>query len=596
MLIPNRPLPLLGLALLLLGAAAGPPRARAQAYGETVEATAVRQAISEYQQTGVARVLEVGQTIIVPYGQVDPVLKTAVLRTTLIELDRNEYVIDRIIGDSLRWSVNFAIAGEQDRFRQLVSVKPRDQDITTSLVLTTNFGRIYQFMLDSEPYPIEATQNPVDIPYTRHVKFYYPDGALVEMPPPREAMMAVGAYGEGAGSADGGSPVAGPGLGMLNVAELNTGYDLDADPAFPCPPGFVADDGTRFIVQFPDAQDDPLCSTRFPLYAVDENGDLQLLNYEVFGGNTYIADRIPAEAVLLYVTERKQQREVRILNRTLRERLRQRRPNLTESAFLRLGGGLTLPTATDVFRDTYQRGYRFDGGLGLRLSSRLDVGLDVGYGSVAPDEALVAEALEDVLNGPFSDMVAERLTEAGALGEGEEIVEFVQAGGARVTTRQVGLGGRYFLVDRSGYRRQRWAPYAGLQLGLAQRRTSELDLNVTAQIVGADGERRTDPALDEIVGEIYTMRADPDFRNDPQYRELRTFLSGGYGSGYVFPDWLFTAGTSKTFLDLGFSLGVLVELRQGIGLALEAGYSVTPLASRAYKGFIPVQAALQFDL
>ncbi len=87
----------LSLRLLLLAVLLVPAAASAQ----SAESLVVRDAIAEYQRTGRARVLEVGQTILVPYGQVDPVLKTALLRTTLIELGRNEWVVDRFMGDTL---------------------------------------------------------------------------------------------------------------------------------------------------------------------------------------------------------------------------------------------------------------------------------------------------------------------------------------------------------------------------------------------------------------------------------------------------------------------------------------------------------------
>ena len=591
----------LGSALLLLALLIS-PTAQAQVYGETAEATAVRQAIDEYQQTGVARVLEVGQTIIVPFGQVDPVLKTAVLRTTLIELDRNEYVIDRIVGDSLRWSVDFATTGKQNNFRQLISVKPKDQDITTSLVLTTNFGRIYQFMLDSEPYPIEATQNPVDIPYTRHVKFYYPDGASVQVAPPEEALREAGLYGDGADS----NPAAGAGVGMLNVAQLNTSYEIDADPAFPCPPSFVADDGTRLIVQFPDAQEDPLCSTRFPLYAVDENSDLQLLNYEVFGGNTYIADRIPAESVLLYHTERKQRREVRILNRTLRERLSQRRPSLTESVFASFSGGVVLPMNTSAFNDTYRRGYHVGAALGAYLDERFSAEVDFGYARLPLDGGFVGDAVEAGLNETFGSLFRGFLENEGEIGEDESVEASVQAGGANVTDLSMGLNGRFFLAERPRYgARRRIRPYVEGRLGLTRRRTEGLDLSFAARIREGDGSYRTSSTLEQALRFTEEVLNDPSTEKwaevEQSQQQLTTFLNGGYDSEYVLPDWLFSQGTlvdgtTRTFLGLGFSFGFLVDLKQGVALSLEGGYQATPLTDRAYKGFIPIEAALQLDL
>ncbi|MEL6690158.1 MAG: DNA polymerase III subunit alpha, partial [Pseudomonadota bacterium] len=58
-----------------------------------------------------AAVRDVGRVLQMPYGQVDPVLKTALLRTTLVELGRNEWVVDRFMGDTLRWDIDFGAVG-----------------------------------------------------------------------------------------------------------------------------------------------------------------------------------------------------------------------------------------------------------------------------------------------------------------------------------------------------------------------------------------------------------------------------------------------------------------------------------------------------
>ena len=77
---------------------------------------------------------------IVYYGPKDVVkLNTKVRLTTLVELPKNEQILDFVTGDRDLWVIN----GNQN----LAYVKPAKEGITTNLNLITASGNIYSFLL-----------------------------------------------------------------------------------------------------------------------------------------------------------------------------------------------------------------------------------------------------------------------------------------------------------------------------------------------------------------------------------------------------------------------------------------------------------------
>ena len=577
--MPLRPT-LVALALVL---AASSALAQTPARGQTAEDLAIREAILEYQQTGVARVIEIGQTILAPYNQIEPVLKTALLRTTLVELDRNEYVVDRFIGDSLRWSVDFGVTGSEGNFRQVVSIKPRDQDITTSLVLTTNTGRIYQFTLDSEPYPINQNQNPVGIPYTSHVRFYYPDDGL---PPDPLQSRNVGTDGL-LWSSTGGAPgtVSGDGFGDL----LNDNYDVRTDDGFPCAPTFVGDDGIRLIVRFPDTAEDPYCSTRFPLYAVSEGGELQLLNYSVLGGNTYVTERLPGEARILYLTEDGERREVRIRSRDPRARLPRRPLGVTLDARV----SSVIPTMRSAFRDAYNAGVEFGGALGVRATRALTVSLQGSVGRLPVDEAFVGEAVETALGATLAQTLTERLRASSDIAADESVALFSQPSEGELRTVRIALAARLSLAPRA-----RVQPYVGARVGVLRRQTTALALGATGLVVTSGGTTRPSAELDaEIASSFAGAAAGTDAAQaDPAYQAFAASLGGAFGQNLIVPSWLLGSDETETSLEVAGHLGLLARLFGPVGVFAEGEFAYAPLGSRADRSVVPLTLGLRADL
>ena len=555
----RRPLALL--AALLLPAAA---------HAQSAESLVVREAIEEYQRTGRARVLEVGQTILVPYGQVDPVLKTALLRTTLIELGRNEWVVDRFMGDTLRWDVDFGAVGTDDSFRQIVSVRPTDQDLTTSLVLTTSAGRIYQLTLDSEPYPaIERTQNPTDIPYTAHVKFYYPEEGS-----PDGLVSLTGGFGAFGPGSEASTFVDPNGL-PLNTAD----YVIEADPGFPCPPLSAGDNGTHLRLHFPDHSADLACAQRFPLYAVDDAGTLELLNYSVEGGNTYVADRVPSEARVLYRTAAGEVRQVSIRNTAMH------RERVPAGVVLGLGVGAALPASSSPFRDTYAPGLDLVGSVGLRATRALTLGVEAGYQSLGANGAFLSNAVEFSLNETLAASLAQQLRADGAIGAGDAVELYASGARSEVRTMRLSAVARLSLAPGA-----RVEPYLGTRVGVLRRTATPAAYEATGLVVGTDGVRRESAALDGLLAGTFA-----DGGSGGPTEAFAARLRGEYGSDYDLPAWLVGESDAATGLDLGASFGLAVRATSRLRVYAEGEYAYAPLGDRPDRALLPLHVGVRAD-
>ena len=539
----------------------------APASAQSAESVVVREAIAEYQRTGRARVLEVGQTILVPYGQVDPVLKTALLRTTLIELGRNEWVVDRFMGDTLRWDVDFGVVGTDDSFRQVVSIRPTDQDLTTSLVLTTSAGRIYQLTLDSEPYPqIERTQNPTDIPYTAHVKFYYPDE----------------------GSADGlvtltsaAFPDAPAFVDPNGLALRTADYVIEADDAFPCPPVSAGDNGTHLRLHFPNHTDDLACAERFPLYAVAPDGALELINYSVEGGNTYVADRVPAEARLLYRTQSGAVHQVHVRNKSMN---RGRRP-----AGLEIGAalGAALPAGSDPFQQTYAPGLDLALSGGLQTTRALTLGLEAGYRSLSADAALLDGAVEYALNQAYAASVASDLRAAGALSDGESVALFSRGAQSTARTLRLSAFGRLALAPGA-----RVEPYVGGRIGVARHSASAATFQASGLVIGADGVQRQSAELDAALA----RRFGADTASPAEAAAFQARLRGEYGSAYELPTWVGGGAGSGLALDVGATFGLAVRATSSVRVFAEGAYTYSTLGALPSRSLVPLHLGVRASL
>jgi len=234
--------------------------------------------------TGVAATVREGASVTYPYGHAQPTLTCAPLRACVIELEAGEVVLSRIAGDTQRWEIAPAVAGPDGR-TPLIVVKPHDCGLTTNLVLSTTRGRIYDLTLDSPPCPAHGPRAPgppnPEAPYTRHVRFYYPDD-LVEgwtaapIDSPRTAAQT-------------------PPVVAASVETFNFSYHVDREKSFPWTPLAVFDDGAHCYIKLPASA----AHTAAPaLFLVASDGSKTLLNYAL-SGDTYITDRVFHRAVLV---------------------------------------------------------------------------------------------------------------------------------------------------------------------------------------------------------------------------------------------------------------------------------------------------------
>ena len=237
-------------------------------------------------------VLEHGDFVEVPYGHQVPVVRCAPLRVCLIELEEGELVLNTVTGDAARWILDRAAAGPRGATTVIVA-KPTACNLTTNLAITTN-RRIYQITLDSRPCRGERGENPHE-PYTRLLRFYYPDELVRSWASAEEAKRAAAAE-----EARAVTPLA----GGLPLAALNFNYRWTRRGKFPWTPAAVFDDRVHTYIRLPGSgvgQEAPV------LFLIDREGATALLNYAV-RGQFYVTDRVIDRAALVLGSGRDQQR------------------------------------------------------------------------------------------------------------------------------------------------------------------------------------------------------------------------------------------------------------------------------------------------
>lgn len=161
-------------------------------------------------------------------------------------------------GDTVRWIIGDTVSGSGASRRIHILVKPTRADIMTNIVINTS-RRTYHIELRATP----AT-------YMASVSWSYPEAELI-------ALRAAAAEHDRI------TPVA----AGLDLAALNFRYRLSGDKP-DWRPVRVFDDGRQIFIEFGDGiatGDMP------PLFAADEKGAAELLNYRIHG-RFMIVDRL----------------------------------------------------------------------------------------------------------------------------------------------------------------------------------------------------------------------------------------------------------------------------------------------------------------
>jgi hypothetical protein len=331
----------------------------------------VSDAARTYRRSGHARILSFDDgTEVYPYGQEVPTIYTPVLHFSTVELAQNEYVVDMSIGDKSRWSVTTGSMGQKGEFRQMVYIKPQEcGPMETNLLLATNQGRTYEMVLKSIPCNMARGQRPDTDQWDRRISFYYPDGRNAigpanmtkQMQPPAQARrrsspgraprMAPSPRADSnqmrpsrsrppmrrvsgssspparPASAAGSAPNPGQSgrtsrfrsdrfnAAKIDMRDVETNhYEIDVDRRFPCEPDFVGDDGERTYIRLGDS---PGCMSTFPYYVIKEDRGLQIANYSVFNGQTYVIEGVHPKAALLFRDESGREHRATITNTKL---------------------------------------------------------------------------------------------------------------------------------------------------------------------------------------------------------------------------------------------------------------------------------------
>ena len=306
------------------GATAGSAATEATAAREAAEATAGRgtgEAPGAPVAADVARetravaagrepaVLEHGDVVLAPFGHQVPVVRCAPLRVCLIELEEGELVLNTVTGDAARWILDRAAAGPRAATTVIVA-KPTACNLTTNLVVTTD-RRIYQVTLDARPCRSEEGENPHE-PFTRLLRFYYPDELVRTWASAEEARRAaadaaaraaaaealavtpLGVRGQGREAQDAGLP----------LAALHFGYRWTRSGKYPWAPAAVFDDQVHTYIRLPGSgvgQEAPV------LFLIDRRGAAALLNYTI-RGQYYVTDRVFERAALVLGSGKDQRR------------------------------------------------------------------------------------------------------------------------------------------------------------------------------------------------------------------------------------------------------------------------------------------------
>jgi len=255
-------------------------------------------------------VLEHGDFVQVPFGHQVPVVRCAPLRVCLIELEEGELVLNTVTGDSARWILDRAEAGPRGRTSVIVA-KPTACNLTTNLVVTTN-RRIYQITLDARPCKGEEGENPHE-PFTRLLRFYYPDELVRTWASAEEARRAAAAAAARAAAAEaravmplgerGQEGREAPNAG-LPLAALHFNYRWTRSGKYPWAPAAVFDDQVHTYIRLPGSgvgQEAPV------LLLIDRRGATALLNYAI-RGQYYVTDRVFERAALVLGSGKDQRR------------------------------------------------------------------------------------------------------------------------------------------------------------------------------------------------------------------------------------------------------------------------------------------------
>jgi type IV secretion system protein VirB9 len=210
------------------------------------------------------------------YGQSQPTITCAPLHICLINLLPGEHITNLSIGDSVRWLVQSAEAGQTP----VVVIKPTADGLTTNLAVTTDAGRVYYMTLVSDKHT-----------YVPQIGFYDPQQLVINMQNQATRQRAADAAKKEA--------VVAP-LGQVDPSTLDFNYTCQlgaghADQASSdlLPVRVFAGSGHTYL-QMPEG----MKYTDAPAVFNVSNGDTELMNSRLVHGY-FILDGLPQKFKLV---------------------------------------------------------------------------------------------------------------------------------------------------------------------------------------------------------------------------------------------------------------------------------------------------------
>lgn len=207
------------------------------------------------------------------FGASRPTIVCAVLELCDIALEKGEKINTVQIGDAARWLVDSAVSGTGNDEVQHLVVKPLDNALKTSMVITT----------DRRTYHLRLKSSITD--FMPQIRFIYPEDALAKLNKLKEKKQ----------QDDERNVISGTGI---NINDLNFNYLIEGDEKIK--PTRVYHDGQKTYIEFPEkAIYAPLPAlvivNKVNFFSED---DLQTANYRIVK-NRYIADGVIERARLI---------------------------------------------------------------------------------------------------------------------------------------------------------------------------------------------------------------------------------------------------------------------------------------------------------
>lgn len=187
----------------------------------------------------------------------------APLSVTDVQFQNNEHIVAVGAGDTVRWQVSKTYSGIGANRQEHLLVKPYDEGLTNSLVVTTDL-RTYHIMLHSTPKT-----------YMASVTWRYPDseGIVTQFDEDSEGISDI--------------------TQGVDIGRLSFNYEIKLlkKPQPDWYPRIVFNDGSKTYIKLPNQIQDA------PTLLVGDAKHNEIVNYRV-QGNYYIVDNIFSQALL----------------------------------------------------------------------------------------------------------------------------------------------------------------------------------------------------------------------------------------------------------------------------------------------------------